>query len=113
MTRAVIASYRGGHVRDKSFAARLTRLRKERGFTQESLAEALGHERPSQVNVWENELFRPPERRSLLELARVLKVTPHELVDDLPLSEILKLSATEYYSARRKHTKRGRPRAVG
>lgn len=66
-------------------------LRKRRGFTQATLAEALGVEQPT-VQRWENGT-RSPDIAQMLRLAEVLGVEPGELFGD---SQIVPLGPRLY-----------------
>ena len=59
----------------------IKRKRKEMGLTQEELGKLLGVNRAA-VNKWETGRVRNIKREKLLQLSRILKVSPNELLDD-------------------------------
>lgn len=73
----------------ESFGARMSRLRKERGLTQEALAEAVGVS-PQAVSKWENDLSCP-DILLLPQLAALLGVTADVLLsgDQAPESRLV------------------------
>lgn len=64
---------------EQEFAARLKRYRRERGLTQQALAEILGVSNSS-VSRWESGSY--PDVPTLAALARVLGVTVDELINE-------------------------------
>lgn len=67
---------------EEGFAARLAKLRKAAGFTQEQLAAELGISR-RRIAYYESESDHPPAAL-LSELARVLNTTVDELLGSAP-----------------------------
>jgi transcriptional regulator with XRE-family HTH domain len=63
-----------------TFGGNLRRLRQARGLSQEAVAAALGHKRPSTVQSWEKNR-RCPKPESIRVLAEALKCEPWELLE--------------------------------
>lgn len=68
-----------------AFSDRLSRLRREHGFSREQLAELIGATR-QEVAGWELGLAQP-ERDKVIRLARVLGCKPEELLPEEPTDE--------------------------
>lgn len=62
-----------------TFGETVRDFRKLRGFTQETLAEALGVDQ-ALISMWERDTRMPPTKR-LVQLAHVLRVPPSALLD--------------------------------
>lgn len=75
-----------GHYMPMGYLDQLSRLRKQRGYTQATLAEAMGVEQPT-IQRWEKGK-REPNIGQLIELARVLRVEPGTLIDPMIATSI-------------------------
>lgn len=75
-----------GHYMPMGYLDKLSRLRKQRGYTQSTLAEAMGVEQPT-IQRWEKGK-REPNIGQLIELARVLNVEPGTLIDPMIATSI-------------------------
>lgn len=69
----------------KTFGARVREVRKEKGMTQEQLAEAAGLHPTFISNVERG--YRVPSLPTVLRLATGLRVNPSQLVDSLNCSD--------------------------
>ena len=56
----------------------LRRLREALRLTQDQVAKAVGHAKPTHVSVWESDARRP-SKANLIQLAKVLQTTPAHL----------------------------------
>jgi transcriptional regulator with XRE-family HTH domain len=85
---------RSSHLHLEPIGKRISRLRAERGWTQQSISQRLAVSRVAVSHI-EMDLSIPSERTITL-LAGLFKITPHELVDGTtyPLAKAEKLPLT-------------------